>query len=283
MPRSKKMPAPATEQDLKWFESDNYEGLGKFTVLDWARLVGDRLNIRRAIDGDNPEAVAGVFETLKKKPLTWLGSDVRYTGAGHAASTATVKSMNLRRLAFLINELDAMQATDDGDYSSSDDCGFWGGGLTEFPDAVVDKILAANPESSFQRFAHVMVSLDIPRESIVEDFKTWLDRELQRRQLPEPDQKNGDYMDKAKNQWIPHCAVQWYDLDLFERLTGLSVPSGFRWGSLFPGLKHDMLDSQKKKAVSAATLLFSEDTYRVLRRLANDLPTVQAPGSSTAQ
>ncbi|MGF6540291.1 hypothetical protein OKW32_003577 [Paraburkholderia youngii] len=77
MPRSK-IPTPATEQDLKWFEPDNYEGLGKFAVLDWARLVGDRLNNRRAFDCGNPEAVAGGFETLKK-PLTWLGYRERWS------------------------------------------------------------------------------------------------------------------------------------------------------------------------------------------------------------
>ncbi|MGF6635113.1 hypothetical protein OKW39_002264 [Paraburkholderia sp. MM6662-R1] len=277
MPHSKKIATPATEQDLEWFQPRHYAGLENFTVLEWTRLVGDRLNIRRAVDGGCPGAVAGVFEILKKEPLKWLGSDVRYIGADHEANTATVKSMNLRRLGFLINELDTTQATGDDGYSRGDDDGDLWSDLTESPDAVVDEILATNSQSSFQRFAHVTVSLEFPRESIIEDFKTWLERELQRRGLPEPDKKNGNYMDKAKNQWIPHCAVQWYDLDLFERLTGLSVPSVFRWSSLFPGARYETLDSKKKKAANAATLLFSEDTYRVLRRLANDLPTAQAP------
>jgi len=277
MPHSKKIATPATEQDLEWFQPGLYAGLDNFTVLEWARLVGDRLNIRRAVDGGCPGAVAGVFETIKKEPLKWLGSDVRYIGADHAANTATVKSMNLRRLAYLISELDTMQASDDDRHSYGDDDGDSWSDLMEFPDAVVDEILATDSQSSFQRFAHVTVSLEFPRESIIEDFKTWLERELQRRGLPEPDKKNGNYMDKAKNQWIPHCAVQWYDLDLFERLTGLSVPSVFRWGGLFPGIKYEALDSKKKKAANAATLLFSEDTYRVLRRLANDLRTVHVP------
>ncbi|MFP3548642.1 hypothetical protein SB748_35225, partial [Rhizobium sp. SIMBA_035] len=81
--------------DLAWFELDKYASLSPFTALDWARLVGDRLAIRRAIDGKIPESVADVFELIKDEPLKWLGSDVRYTGAKHAANTATVKSLNL--------------------------------------------------------------------------------------------------------------------------------------------------------------------------------------------
>jgi len=247
---------------LTWFKLDNYSGLRDFSALDWARLVGDRLNIQRAIDGGNPEAVAGVFESIKTTPLKWLGSEVRYIGADHAANTATVKSMNLRRMLFLANELDSLssfeQAADVGDD--------WLDSAVDLPDAVIDELLATGPASSFKHLAHVMVSIDAPRAQIIKDFTVWLDGRLAQR--PKGSYKEGDYLKKAKDQWILHCAVQYFDLQLHESLSGQEIPSEQRWGTLFPGLRDEMLDTKKKKARSAAALAFSDDTYRLLRHLA---------------
>ncbi|CAG9239449.1 hypothetical protein BCAR13_890038 [Paraburkholderia caribensis] len=272
MPNNKRASAQATKQDLAWFELENYGGLNDFTALNWSHAVGDRLAIRRAIDGGNPEAITAVFETLKATPLKWLGSDIRYTGANHVANTETVKSMNFRRLAFIANELKTMPQLTPAVETDSHGCDE----MAARPDAVVDELLEVNPESPFQRFAHLTVSLDAPRDWIVDDFKKWLELELERRKLRDPETTNGDYMKKAKVQWIPHRAVPWYDLDLFERLTGLSVPSAFRWNNLFPGVKYEALDSKKKNVVNAAALLFSEETYQALRRLANNPPLSQA-------
>ncbi|SKC49558.1 DUF6387 family protein [Paraburkholderia hospita] len=259
---SKSALGQATEQDLVWFKLDNYTGLAEFAALDWARLVGDRLNIRRAIDGGNLGAVAGVFESIKATPLKWLGSDVRYVGAEHAANTATVKSMNLRRMLFLADELDSCgssgQITDvDDDFLDTAD---------ERPDAIIDELLATVPTSPFQRFAHVVVSIDAPRAQIVRDFSAWLDDWLSLR--PKGTYKEGDYLKKAQDQWIPHCAVQYFDLKLYEALAGKEIPSDIRWNALFPGLRHELLETKKKKARSAAALAFSADTYRLLRHLA---------------
>ncbi|CAJ0776263.1 DUF6387 family protein [Ralstonia chuxiongensis] len=261
MPLSNNTPSQATAQDLAWFTPGKYEGLKTFKALDWARLIGDRLNLRRAIDGGNPEAVTGVFETLKQEPLKWLGSDVRYIGADHTPNTATVKSLNLRRMLFLADELEFLPSTEPFDDAGS--------GLldsvTNRPDAVVDEILATNPASSFQHFAHAMVSLDAPRAQIIKDFATWLDG--YKAQRPKDRYKEGSYLKKAKDQWIAHCAVQYFDLTLYEALSGKEIPAQLRWGTLFPGLRDDMLDSKKKKARSAANLAFSDDTYRLLRHL----------------
>ncbi|MFP3801153.1 hypothetical protein [Paraburkholderia sp. SIMBA_027] len=250
MPASKKT-TEATADDLAWFELDKYASLSPFTALDWARLVGDRLAIRRAIDGKIPESVADVFELIKDEPLKWLGSDVRYTGAKHAANTATVKSLNLNRLRRLADEATVSLGSEGGD-------------------AVVDQLLARNPESAFRRYAHVMVSIDAPRDQIVDDFARWLDGWLASfTSLPDTDFQNGDYMDKARNRWIPLRAVQWYDLDLFERMTGKSVPSVFRWSRLFPNVDAEALESKKKGARNAAAQLFSYDTLTVLRSMAH--------------
>lgn len=240
----------ATVEDLKWFKLANYAGLSQFTALDWARLVGDRLAIRRAIDGSIPEAVAGVFESIKKSPLKWLGSDIRYTGASHAANTATIKSLNLNRLRLLADEATSLLGSDDGD-------------------AVVDELLAGNPKSPFQRYAHVMVSIDVPKDQIVADFARWLDGWLAASaSLPESDYRNGDYMGKARRIWIPQRAVPFYDLDLFELMTGKSVPAKLRWSSLFDGLDEDALASKKRGTRDAAAFLFSESTLTVLRGIA---------------
>lgn len=261
MPLSNTTPTQATAQDLAWFELDKYRGLKTFSAQDWARLAGDRLNLRNAIDGGNPEAVAGVFETIKKEPLKWLGSDVRYIGGEHTANTATVKSMNLRRLLFLADELASLPCAEHID----DDGKAQLGPETDRPDAIVDEMLATDPASSFQHFAHVMVSIDAPRDQLVKDFATWLDgRKAQR---PKDSYKKGDYLKKARDQWIAHCAVQYFDLKLYEALSGQEIPSQLRWEALFPGLRHDMLETKKRNAQNAATLLFSDDTYRLLRHL----------------
>lgn len=261
MSRSKDTPSQATAQDLAWFRLGNYSGLKNFTALDWARLVGDRLNIRRAIDGGNPEAVSSVFELLKATPLVWLGSEVRYIGADHAANTATVKSMNLRRTLFLADELDSLAIVEE----FRDIGGDWLDSAVDLPDAVIDDLLATGPASSFQRFAHVMVSIDAPRAQIIEDFATWLDGRLAER--PRGSFREGDYLKKARDQWIPHCAVQYFDLKLYEALSDKEIPSELRWETLFPGLRDEMLATKKKKARSAVALAFSDDTYRLLRHL----------------
>jgi hypothetical protein len=248
-----------SEQDLEWFKLDNYKGLKDFQALEWSRLIGDRLAIRRALDGGTPESVCDLFLTLTDLPLQWLGSDVRYTGADHSANTATVKSMNVRRLVFLSNELTHSPAfvQETATKVSDDDS-------PEFEDAVIDELLDQYPDSSFRRFAHVMVSIDAPREQIEKDFKRWL---ASRQELSAFDYRNGDYLQKARS-WREHCAVQFYDLDLFERLTGRLIPSRVRWSKLFPGLAYEALESKKKNVRSAAALAFSEDTYRLLRHLA---------------
>lgn len=244
----------ATVEELEWFKLDNYAGLSQFTALDWARLVGDRLTVRRAIDGGNPEAVSAVFESITTTPLKLQGSDVRYVGADHPTNTASVKSLNLKRLKVLTDEAMPLLGPEEGD-------------------AVVDELLTRNSGSPFQRYAHAMVSIDAPRQQIVADFARWLDGRLDAAAslLPESDYRNGDYMEKAERIWIAHCAVPLYDLNLFELMTGKSVPSSFRWNSLFPGVHADTLESKKKNSKSAAAFLFSEDTYRVLRGLAYDL------------
>ncbi|MEX3638786.1 hypothetical protein [Paraburkholderia sp. BR14320] len=253
MPPSRNIPQ-ATVDDLDWFRLDNYAGLSQFTALDWARLVGDRLAIRRALNAGNPEAISGIFESIKATPLKWLGSDVRYIGADHPTNTASVKSLTLNRLKALTDEATPLVAPEEAD-------------------AVVDELLARNPESPFQRYALLMVSIDAPKDQIVADFARWLDARLAASAslLPESDYRNGDYMEKAARSWIPHCAVPLYDLDLFELMTGKSVPSSFRWISLFPDVHLDALESKKKNSKSAAAFLFSEDTYRVLHGLAYDL------------
>ncbi|HEY1996242.1 hypothetical protein, partial [Paraburkholderia sp.] len=212
----------ATAEELEWFKLDNYTGLSQFTPLDWARLVGDRLAIRRALDAGNPEAVSAVFESIKATPLEWLGSDIRYIGADHAANTAAIKSLNLNRLRVLVDEAVSLLGVEE---RAGPGC----------PDAVVDELFAGNPKSPFQRYAHVMVSIDAPRDRIVADFARWLDSWLATSaSLPGFDYRNGDYMEKATRIWIPHRAVPLYDLGLFELTTGKSVPSLFRWSMLFP-------------------------------------------------
>ena len=261
MPPSNNTPSQATAQDLAWFTPGKYNGLKAFKALDWARLVGDRLNLRKAIDGGNPGAVAGVFETLKQEPLKWLGSDVRYIGADHSANTATVKSMNLRRLSSLADELEFLPSTEP--------FGDPGSGLldseTNRTDAVVDEILATHTASSFQHFAHVMVSIDAPRAQIIKDFATWLDG--CKAQRPKDRYKEGSYLKKAKDQWIAHCAVEYFDLKLYEALSGKRIPPQLRWEALFPGLRGEMLETKKKKAPNAANLIYSDETYRLLRHL----------------
>jgi hypothetical protein len=248
VPSSKKIPE-ATAEELAWFKPTNYAGLSKFIAMDWARLVGDRLAIRRAIDSGTPGSVASVFESIKKSPLKWLGSDVRFTGASNAANTASVKFLNLNRLRQLTDDATSFLGSEGGD-------------------AVVDELLARNPESPFQRYAHVMVSIDAPKDQIVADFERWLDGWLAASaSLPERAFRNGDYMDKARRTWIPLRAVPLYDLDLFELMTGKSVPSTFRWSTLFPGVDVDALASKKKGARSAADQLFTDDTLAVLRSM----------------
>ncbi|WP_342702402.1 hypothetical protein OHZ10_10690 [Burkholderia arboris] len=249
MPSSKKT-TEATTAELAWFKLDNYAGLSQLSALGWAGLVGDRLAIRRAIDGGIPESVVSVFKSIKAQPLKPLGSGVRYTGASHAANTATVKSLNLNRLRHLTDEA-ALSRGHNG------------------ADAVVDELLARNPESPFQRYAHVMVSIDAPKDQIVDDFERWLDGWLAASaSLSGTDFQNGDYMDKARNRWIPLRAVPWYDLDLFERMTGKAVPPAFRWSRLFPGVDAEALESKKKGARNAAAQLFSDDTLTVLQSMA---------------
>lgn len=247
MPASKNIPE-ATAEDLAWFRLDKYACLTQFKARQWARLVGDRLAIRLAIDKGNPEAISGIFESIKTKPLKWLGSDVRYIGASHAANTATVKSLNLNRLRHLSDEATPLLGSDDGD-------------------AVVDELLAGNHESDFRHYAHVMVSLDASRDQIVADFARWLDGWLAMNALPELDTRNGDYMDKAKRTWIPNRAVPLYDLDLFELMTGKSVPWSLRKGMLFPRLSEEELESKRRTAPKAAEQLFSEATLTVLRNM----------------
>lgn len=262
MPLSKTFHTQATAKDLAWFNLDNYGGLKGFTAQDWARLVGDRLNLRKAIDGGNPEAVASVFETLKKEPLRWLGSNVRYVGADHAANTATVKPMNLRRLLFLVDELESLPTSrepEDVDGTCFDSA-------ADRPDAVVDEILATNPASSFHRFAHIAVSIEAPRAQIIKDFAAWLDGCMAQR--PKGSYREGDYLKKAKNQWILHCAVPYFDLKLYESLVNKEIQPALFWGKLFPNYEHEALKTKKKDAKSAAALAFSDDTYRLLRHLA---------------
>lgn len=238
-----------TFEELAWFDLANYARLSEFTARDWAGLVRDRLAIRRALAG-SPEAVSGIFESIKTTPLKWLGSDVQYIGASHAANTATVKSLNLNRLKLLADETPSLLGSGSGD-------------------AVVDELLARNPESPFQRYAHVMVSIDAPKDQIVADFVRWLDGWLAASDsLPESDYRNGDYMDKARRIWIPQRAVPLYDLDLFELMTGKSVPPKLRWSKLFDGLDEDALASKKRGARDAAAFLFSESTLTVLRGMA---------------
>jgi len=256
MSRSDNALIRAAAQDLAWFKNENYLELKRFSALDWARLVGDRLNLHRAILGGDRQAVEGPFEALKANPLKWLGSDVRYVGADHAANTATVKSINLRRLRFLSDELDNCCTSDQFGGINSGECA----------DAIVDELVGNNPTSSFERFAHVMVSVDAPKAQIIRDFGSWLDGWLDMR--TKASYKEGDYLKKARDQWIPHCAVQYFDLNIYEALAGKDIPSELRWGALFPGLQHEVLESKKKKARSAATLLFSADTYQLLRHLA---------------
>ena len=70
-------------------------------------------------------------------------------------------------------------------------------------------------------------------------------------------------MDSALCRTVP-C----YDLDLFELLTGKSVPSSFRWTKLFPGMNVDALESKKKSTRNAAAHLFTEETLTVLQNMA---------------
>jgi len=262
MPASVKAQSSATESELrKWFSLEKYEELKQFNALDWARLVADRRNIKRAVEGGNLDVANDCWTRIVEAPLAWLGSDTEYIGPTHESNTATVKSLSVKRLRCISAEVSQIEDSQTNARLSS--------GLEA---AIVDQILADYPHSDFHRYAHVMIAADAPPKQIVADFEKWLDQWLSDgAKLPHLDYREGDYLGKARERWIPHRAVQSFDLDLYECITEKAVRGTLRWSLLFPGVDGQPLESQKKKTRDATKFLFSEDTYRALSHLGYEL------------
>lgn len=245
----------ASDEELAWFKIENYSGVrgrnhtdfadsasSAVTYTQWATMLRDRVELARLLEAGETGFVEGHFENLKTNPLTHLGFAQGYAGGVHPANTATVKATTANRVWWL-NE--AMVRSDADKHVS------------------VDVQLAADSESVFSDYAHVMVNLRATDKQIRDDFEKWLS--AWRNSTLKVTQ--GDYQNKI-SRWAQAQLIPYIDLELFSTITGHPIPRPRKFEMLFPQHTVEQRDAQRRKLSDMYELVFNDDMAKIVGHLA---------------
>ncbi|MFZ6772437.1 DUF6387 family protein [Undibacterium sp. SXout7W] len=196
----------ATDQDLEWFDLENYHPLESASLATWSTLIRDRVMLTHAINSSkNPHTsdyeyfrqyCLEQFDKIKKDPLTPLGFTKRILSVESETNTKTVNSISTKRLRFLANSIE----------------------IEVDEKTIADLQLQKSENYPLSQYAHVMVNLHASSEDIKRDFAIWLKKYRKMHSTTPSD----DHRNKTKI-WYKNKVLQCKDLLLFEAITDKRV------------------------------------------------------------
>lgn len=197
------------DEDLAWFNLDNYADLRVADVKTWAKAIYTRAMLQRFLENDGRSRikVKQLFERLKTDPLDTyvspegetLGFDVRLKGS-HPCDTPSVKMLTVNRARSLSHEFSGIRSNSKKSASA------------------VDELLLSR-EHHANHFIHLSVDLQKSKGQIIQDFDKLLSAwRIHKARSTQEIANDSATLDKAISRWADNRVIPYFDLSFFATL-----------------------------------------------------------------